>query len=102
MTADTRPITADTRPTERELDSRVSDGIEVRLLWSRHDGRAWVAVSDPKTGDSFRIPVRAGERALDVFYHPFAYAAFHGVGTRPAQPWASARAGDRWAARHAG
>ena len=59
----------------RELDSRTVDGIEVRLLWSEHDGRVLVAVSDSKTGDSFSIEVRDGERAMDVFHHPYAYAA---------------------------
>jgi hypothetical protein len=35
-----------------------------------------VALHDAKTGDGFEVEVRAGERALDVFHHPFAYAAF--------------------------
>lgn len=59
----------------RELDSRTTDGIEVRLLWNEHDGRVLVAVSDSKTGDAFSIEVREGERAMDVFHHPYAYAA---------------------------
>ena len=58
----------------RELDHRVSDGIDVRLLWRPHDNRALVAVSDSKTGDAFTIEVGADQRALDVFHHPFAYA----------------------------
>lgn len=65
----------------QELDSRVNDGLHVRLLWSRHDDRPTVAVLDTKTGDSFHIRVRPGERALDVFHHPYAYAALHGVPT---------------------
>ena len=59
----------------RELDHRVSDGIEVRLLWRRHDDRLLVAVSDARTGDAFSVEVRDTERALDVFHHPYAYAA---------------------------
>jgi hypothetical protein len=59
----------------RELDHRVSDGIEVRLLWRVHDDRLLVAVSDARTGDAFSVEVRDGERALDVFHHPYAYAA---------------------------
>jgi hypothetical protein len=58
----------------RELDHRESDGIEVRLLWRPHDDTALVAVSDSRTGESFSIEVRDGERALDVFHHPYAYA----------------------------
>ena len=59
----------------RELDHRSSDGIDVRLLWCERDGRVLVAVSDTKTGEAFSIEVREGERALDVFHHPYAYAA---------------------------
>jgi hypothetical protein len=80
----------------RELDSRMYDGIQVRLLWCEHDGRLWVAVLDTKTGDSFCLDVRDGERPLDVFHHPFAYAAHHEIDTRagslrpgPAVPLAS-------------
>jgi hypothetical protein len=31
-------------------------------------------VSDAKTGESFTIEVGAGQRALEVFHHPYAYA----------------------------
>jgi hypothetical protein len=65
-----------TNPTAelRELDHRAGDGIDVRLLWRPHDNRALVAVSDAKTGEAFTLEVGDGERALDVFQHPFAYA----------------------------
>jgi hypothetical protein len=59
----------------RELDSRVSDGIHVRLLWHPHDARVSVAVHDAKTGDAFELPVPDASRALDVFHHPYAYSA---------------------------
>lgn len=59
----------------RELHSRTSDGIHVRLLWSEEDGRVFVAVADAKTGDAFSVEVPEGERALQVFHHPYAYAA---------------------------
>ena len=42
----------------RELHSRISDGIHVRLLWHQHDDRVTVAVDDAKTGDAFTIDVR--------------------------------------------
>ncbi|MGO9886680.1 MAG: hypothetical protein ACLP4R_25825 [Solirubrobacteraceae bacterium] len=32
-------------------------------------------VTDAKTGEAFDLPVREGERALEVFHHPYAYAA---------------------------
>jgi hypothetical protein len=59
----------------RELDSRKSDGIHVQLLWHPHDGHVSVAVNDSKTGETFELEVRHGHRALDVFRHPYAYAA---------------------------
>lgn len=64
----------------RELDHRVSDGIDVRLLWRPHDNRALVSVSDAKTGEAFTIEVGPDQRALDVFQHPFAYAGNRRVG----------------------
>lgn len=67
----------------RELDSRMNDGIEVRLLWSEHDGRLWVAVRDTRTGYSFHLEVRDDERPVEVFHHPYAYAAYHDIDTRP-------------------
>jgi hypothetical protein len=60
---------------KRELDSRISDGIHVRLLWCRRTDRVAVEVDDAKTGEAFTVDVGAGERALDVFHHPYAYAA---------------------------
>ncbi len=59
----------------RELDRRMGDGIEVRLLWGQTDGHVTVAVTDTQTGEAFELPVHEGERALDVFHHPYAYAA---------------------------
>jgi hypothetical protein len=38
-----------------------------------------VAVADGRTGARFEIEVREDERALDVFHHPFAYAARRGM-----------------------
>ena len=59
----------------RELDSRISDGIYVRLLWHPDNGRVSITVDDAKTGEAFELPVGEGERALEVFHHPYAYAA---------------------------
>ncbi len=71
-----------TSPTLRELDHRTSDGIDVWLLWREQDNRVVVAVTDEKTGDRFMIEVPEGERVLDVFEHPYAYAAYFGIDTR--------------------
>ena len=59
----------------RELDSRTSDGIHVQLLWHPRKNQAAVTVEDTKTGGAFEIAVEPGQRALDVFHHPYAYAA---------------------------
>jgi pterin-4a-carbinolamine dehydratase len=67
----------------RELDSRISDGIHVRLMWDEHDGRVTVSVTDAKTGVAFVVEVRDGDRAAEVFHHPFAFAAWRGVLTSP-------------------
>lgn len=60
--------------TLRELDHRVNDGIDVRLLWRPSDDRALVAVSDARTGAAFTLEVGRDERPYDVFHHPYAYA----------------------------
>jgi hypothetical protein len=67
-------MTTHTTAELRELDHRVSDGIEVQLLWRPSDDRTLVAVSDAKTGEAFTIEVGTGQRPVDVFHHPFAYA----------------------------
>jgi hypothetical protein len=69
--------------TLRELDHRTNDRIDVWLLWREHDNRVLVSVADEKTGDRFTIEVRDGESALDVFHHPYPYAAHYGLDTRP-------------------
>ena len=67
--------------TMRELHHRRTDGLHVRLLWSETEGELAVSVIDRKTGASFAVGVHDGENAMDVFNHPYAYAAFHGVET---------------------
>jgi hypothetical protein len=68
------PVDTSTKMKARELDSRITDGIEVRLLWRPSDNNVSVAVNDTKTGEAFQVDVRPGQRALDVFHHPYAYA----------------------------
>jgi hypothetical protein len=63
-----------TNPEDIELASRYNGGVEVRLLWARGDDVCTVAVADDRTGEEFEVRV-AHDRALDAYYHPFAYAA---------------------------
>ena len=64
------PLSSETR----ELAARESDGINVALLWHPGENALTVSVEDARVGDRFQIEV-APDRALDAFYHPFAYAA---------------------------
>jgi len=60
--------------TRTELAQRQNDGIEVSLLWSRSDGSVSIAVRHVATDETFELDVDPA-RALDAFYHPFAFAA---------------------------
>ena len=57
----------------RELAARESDGIHILLLWHPADNALTVTVEDARVGGRFQLAV-APDRALDAFYHPFAYA----------------------------
>jgi hypothetical protein len=62
--------------TRRELDHRHSNGIDVTLSWCPAANTLHVTVHD-ESGDSFELRV-APHEALDVFNHPYAYAASRG------------------------
>jgi hypothetical protein len=70
--------------TRRELAARRVDGLDVRLLWDPADDRVAVTVADGREGLALEVPVGPAESPLDVFRHPFAYAAVHGVVPHPA------------------
>ncbi len=57
----------------KELATRSSDGVVVSLMWHRTEDELTVVVDDTRTGEQIRLPARR-ENALEVFYHPFAYA----------------------------
>ncbi len=63
-----------TTPHTRELAARDSDGVHVLLLWHPRENTLTVSVEDARVGDRFQLAV-APDRALEAFYHPFAYAA---------------------------
>ena len=62
-----------------ELASRESNGITVRLFWSRSTNLVTVTVADAANDDYFELVLDEHERALDVFHHPFAHAAARGL-----------------------
>jgi RNA polymerase primary sigma factor len=57
----------------KELAQRMNDGVEVRLFWSKADGRVTVEVWNTRSEEFFELEVD-GDCALDAFYHPYAYA----------------------------
>jgi hypothetical protein len=63
-----------TAATYKELAHRAGDGVEVSLLWRPSDGRLTVMVDDAKADERFALEAQA-DNALDVFYHPYAYAS---------------------------
>jgi hypothetical protein len=63
---------------ETELAQRDNDGIAVILLWHRESDRLTVTVRDWRTGEAFDLRAEAGN-AMDVFHHPYAYAARRGL-----------------------
>ena len=60
--------------TTLELAARENDGVNVLLLWHPAENAVTVSVEDSRFGERFQLAV-APDRALDAFYHPYAYAA---------------------------
>lgn len=68
----------------RELATRTSNGVEVTLLWDRRSDELTVCVNDANAGVYFELAAERN-RALEVFHHPYAYAAARGVVYEPSQ-----------------
>ncbi len=60
--------------TVKELAHRAGDDVEVSLLWSPSDGHLTVVVDDARAEERFELEARP-DKALEVFYHPYAYAS---------------------------
>jgi len=69
-----------------ELASRETNGITVRLLWSRSTNLVTIAVDDAPNDDYFELVLDDDEPALEVFHHPFAHAAARGIEFRTSRP----------------
>jgi hypothetical protein len=74
-------MSTSTETVVRELDRRINDGFDVRLLWHSQTNCVLVAV-EGRHGDTLEFEVAPAE-ALEAFYHPFAYAA--DCASRPVQ-----------------
>jgi hypothetical protein len=58
-----------------ELSSRSANGIDVALLWQQSDNTAVVVAANQRSGENLVLDVREDDNALDIFNHPYAYAA---------------------------
>jgi hypothetical protein len=65
-------MSATTDATVRELDRRISDGFDVRLLWNSRTNCLFVCIEDQRHGATFEFAVDPSE-AMAAFRHPFAY-----------------------------
>jgi hypothetical protein len=63
----------------RELDHREHDGVEVTLRWHPVGDFLTVTVVDSRSEEQFELVLGHGDRAMDVFHHPYAYAARRGM-----------------------
>jgi len=77
----TRTLSFDHTP--KELVLRRSGTCEVALFWSRRTHRAAVKLEDDATGLTFELPLAECDDPLDVFDHPYAYAAARGLTVEP-------------------
>ena len=66
-------------PARVVLAERKNAGIQVTLLWTEDTDAVAVLVRDEGTDDQFELSVEPGANALDIFEHPYAYAAWRGV-----------------------
>ncbi|HXH97331.1 MAG TPA: hypothetical protein VNH40_08995 [Gaiellaceae bacterium] len=65
-----------------ELDRRSNNGVDVMLVWEPATNRIFVGVIDQRTGNEFAMEVDPA-KALDAFYHPFAYEGYGAPETAP-------------------
>lgn len=77
----TRTLSFDQTP--KELVLRRSGTCEVALFWSLRTHRAAVKLEDDATGLTFELPLSESGDPLDVFDHPYAYAAARGLAVEP-------------------
>jgi hypothetical protein len=62
-----------------EMASRETNGVTVRLFWTRSTSLVTLAVDDAANDNHFELILGEDDQALDVFHHPFAHAAARGV-----------------------
>ena len=60
----------------RELAERTSNGTRIRLYWRQGTHELWVELWERELDVTIEITADP-EHALEVFHHPYAYAAAH-------------------------
>lgn len=72
--------TALTQPTPRDvLAYRVNAGIHVTLLWAPDTNTVSVSVWNVAAEEKFELVIEPELNPIDVFEHPYAYAAWRGI-----------------------
>ena len=69
-------------PARVVLAERKNAGVQVTLLWAEDTDTVAVLVRDDGNDDQFELSVEPGANALQIFEHPYAYAACRGVDYR--------------------
>ncbi len=72
-------LLAEVGQSRAELAVREQSGVAVTLYWVRGTDVLLVSVVDRRNGEAFELVLQPDERALDVFHHPYAYAAARGL-----------------------
>ena len=67
MTQPLQPSPAEAERPLRELNTRISDGLQVDLLWNEADDLVVVRVEDQRTGEGFSVTVKPDQSPIDVF-----------------------------------
>ena len=73
---------SDTHKPRVVLASRKNAGIRVTLLWTADTNTTAVLVRDDTTDDQFELLVDPETNPIDVYEHPYAYAAWRGIDYR--------------------
>jgi hypothetical protein len=68
-----------------DLSRRTDGGLDVTLVWNELSNELSVLVADEGSGDFFEIAVTQADDALDIYRHPYAYAAARGIAYRSSE-----------------
>ena len=66
------------------LARRKNAGVRVTLLWAADANSVAVLVRDDSTKEQFELVVEPDANPIDVYEHPYAYAAWRGIDYRTA------------------